>query len=124
MNIKHLRPGNRVRAKSPEKTEWVETAIFRAEYYNMYPKGRVHIERLVLTIEQLHKLGFTKLLDTWFKNTLDIVEDEKGDFYFTTRTDSDGNFKSGYQIQYVDQLQNIYCAFTNEELDYENNKQI
>jgi len=41
---------------------------------------------------------------------------EPESFMYATRTDDDGEFKSGIAIKYVHQLQNLYYALTNEEL--------
>jgi hypothetical protein len=54
----------------------------------------------------------------WIKNSITIVERAwDGDFYYATYVRYSGEFKGGFSIKYVHQLQNLYHAFSNIDIE-------
>jgi hypothetical protein len=115
MEARELRIGNLVRAKSPEKTEWVESHKISAYtlYSMVYPRAtdfvKPDIEPIQLSEEWLLKFGFCK-----FKNYNDF---SKGGIIIHGRKRGFVLRKSVPDIKYVHQLQNLYFALTGEELE-------
>jgi hypothetical protein len=116
MEARELRIGNLVRAKSPEKTEWVESHKISAYtlYSMVYPRAtdfvKPDIEPIQLSEEWLLKFGYrhSSIRENHFivkGHTIWLCDD-------LFICDRNGNI-----LKHVHQLQNLYFALTGEELE-------
>lgn len=118
MEAKNLRIGNFVRAKSPEKTEWVEAhkisahTLYSMEYPTAMDFVKPDMEPIPLTREWLDKFGL-----------LEGIELGQHFYYinlpFTlTRKQKTGDTRGQFiaNVEFVHELQNLFFALTGSEL--------
>lgn len=124
IDIKELRIGNLIRGVS-EKIEEVKA---------LEEGWVVYADPIPVTEEQLLKFGFKKVHedDTWDELKISFIDGEyaywiPGLYYLTLNgdswvfyhsTDEDTYWEIHGDVKYVHQLQNLYFALENEELEY------
>ena len=136
IDYKELREGNRVEAKSPEKSIWVKRAIVSHYTIEKLRKNnnRVHVKPIGPTEQILKELGFFKSALTWSKDIskfksqykmlvvdingiMAIREGQKDkprandDLIVVHNSDIDGKL-------YLHKIQNFYYLLTGFELDF------
>lgn len=92
------------------------------------------LEGVLLTEEWLLRADFKNEriarkeedLDGIWYNGISIVQDfwDQDKFSFAVYVRHDGEFKGGYEIKYVHQLQNLYYALTGQELIFKSKSEI
>lgn len=132
MEARNLRIGNFVRAKSPEKTEWVEAhkisahTLYSMEYPTAMDFVKPDMEPIPLTKKWLDKFGFD---DSEYKEGYTGVDYRTNlimDFVLT-KPNFMGEWQNYYTydlgqhrfvaLHYVHELQNLFFAVTTTELE-------
>lgn len=149
MKINELRVGNIVGLKLDEDRENLFSVMeigeyamklssninyFTGKHYDTGFYDNEALEGVLLTEEWLLRADFKheriarkeEDLDGIWYNGFSIVQDfwNQDQFSFAVYVRHDGEFKSGYQIKYVHQLQNLYHALTGQELVFKSKSEI
>jgi hypothetical protein len=125
MKPQELRIGNYVSAKSPEREKWEEPYIVGLWDLEslLYHKERINIKPIYLTEEWLERLGFDITGEDDFDKTFGDIKQISIRKNKLHNTDKFGVYLSQRRIvnvKYVHQLQNLYFALTNTELEFLN----
>ncbi len=125
MKASELRIGNFVRAKSPEKKEWVECHKISAHtlYSMVYPAAmdfvKPDMEAIPLTEEWALRMGFEEIYRSDFQAKYSI-EFDRSDIHISFRSNGDIDvFANNHLLpkcKSVHQLQNLCFALSDEEL--------
>ena len=121
MDAKELRIGNWVRAKSPEKKEWVDrhkisaNTIYSMEYPTAMDFVKPDMEPIPITEEWLLDFGFEKKGDYYERWSGDLLYSYEDGWGLTFGQGMGFSFE--IKCDYVHQLQNLYFALTGEELE-------
>lgn len=124
MDAKDLRIGNYVEFLGEHKELLYltkhngknETVIYYVGFKNHIPVMFSHLRPIPLTEEWLVKFGVGYIEQYYALNDLKLWQINKGKYMVGIHIDDYFHQLTGYDIEYVHQLQNLYHALTGKEL--------
>lgn len=116
MEAKNLRIGNFVKAKSPEKTEWVERhrisahTLYSMEHPTAMDFVKPDMKPILITTDWLADLGFDNWDENkWERDGIVLLKYDEGCTYLSNQLH--------VNIFHIHELQNLFFALTRKELE-------